>query len=74
MADETKFVLGLLLALLSLPSLLSAWVDRRIPYVAVIMMLVAAALIVPVWLAQPGGIPLREWPGMIINVIAKIIR
>ncbi len=74
MDDETKFVFGLLCVLLSLPSFTSAWIDRRFPYTAVIMLIVGMLLIVPVWLASPGGIPLQDWPAMIINVIAKIIR
>ena len=74
METETKFVVGLLCALLSLPSLVSAWIDRRFPAIALVMLVVAAALVIPAWMARPGGIPLSEWPGMVITVIAKIIR
>lgn len=74
MADETRFVLGLLLGVFSLLSLASAWTDRRVPYAALILISISAFLIVPVWMARPEGIPIEEWPEMIINVIAKIIR
>ena len=48
MDTDLFLTIGVILAVLTLPSLLSAWTDGRAPRMGAIMLMVAAALIIAV--------------------------
>ena len=62
--------LGIVLLVLSVPTLLSAWVDGRIPRLGAIMVVVALGMIVAALQTAPGGYAFEEVPGVVIRVFA----
>ncbi len=71
---DTDLVLtaGILLLVLTLPSLLSAWVEQRVPRVGVIMGLAAIIMIVAALTTRPGGYSFSEVPSVILGVFARL--
>jgi len=71
MDTDLALVLGLALAVLSIPSIVSAFADSRPPRVSIITVVIAAGLVVYAFLAHPDGYSLRDIPNAIVNVIAR---
>lgn len=65
--------LGVFLLVLSVPSLISATIDRRPPRVAALTAIVAGALLVYTVQTNPGVYSVRDVPNVFIRVAAKII-
>ncbi len=74
MGSDTDLLLtvGIVLFALSLPSLLSAWVESRAPRIGAIMVVAALGLIVTALLVKPGGYAFNEVPAVIIEVFARL--
>ncbi|MEX5599349.1 hypothetical protein [Pseudophaeobacter sp. C1-32P7] len=72
MNSDLFLVLGLLLGWLSIPSLLSAYSDRRRPQVSVFLLLGSAGLITYAFLTHPGGYRLKDVPDAFFNVIGQV--
>ncbi|ANP36332.1 MULTISPECIES: hypothetical protein [Rhodobacterales] len=72
MNSDLFLVLGLLLAWLAIPSMLSAYSDKRRPQVSVFLLLGSAGLIAYAFLTQPGGYRLRDVPDAFFNVIGQV--
>ena len=70
MTPDMAFVLGIILAVLSVPTILSAMSDRRAPRAAAISLLIAGGLIFYAIQTQPGGYSLEQIP----EVFARVIR
>lgn len=73
MDTDLFLTIGVLLAILTLPSLLSAWTEGRPPRVGAIMLLVAAGLIVFAVSGRPGGYTLAEVPRVMLAVAARLL-
>ncbi|KUF10419.1 hypothetical protein AVJ23_12805 [Pseudoponticoccus marisrubri] len=58
---------------MAVPSLISAWADRRRPWTGVIVALMAAALIGWAVTRKPGGYTLAQVPEAIYTVIARLL-
>ncbi len=69
MSNDLALVLGLVLAVLSLPALVSALTDRRAPVAAGIVLVAGGALIVYALQSQPGGYEMRELPLVVARVV-----
>jgi hypothetical protein len=74
MLMDQFLVLGLLICVLAIPPLFSAFVDSRPPRTAAIAMLTGGTLAAVALVQKPGGYSLSEIPDVIVQVIANLIR
>lgn len=71
---DIYLVVGIILGALSVPSMLSAFIDGRAPRSSAIVILIAGGLI---WLAvdqKPGGYTLNDVPDVFVRVFAQLTR
>ena len=73
MDPDLALVIGLVLAALTIPSILSAVSDRRAPRASAITVLIAGGLIVFAVLGKPGGYQLAQLPDVFVSVIARFM-
>jgi hypothetical protein len=66
---DLLLTVGIVLLVLSVPSLLAAWVEGRAPRMGVIMALGALGMIVSALLINPGGYAFNQVPGVMIKVV-----
>lgn len=66
---DIALVIGLLMAVLSLPVLLNAWTEGRAPRVGAIVLMVACGLISLAYMQRPQGYQLAEVPDAFVRVI-----
>lgn len=73
MDPDVILVTGIVLAVMSLPAMLSAFADGRAPRMAMIVGVIAGGMIV--WAAQthPPGYNLEDVPRAFVRVVAKYI-
>ncbi|MEQ8902208.1 MAG: hypothetical protein RID11_11655 [Roseovarius sp.] len=73
MDPDLAMAIGMVLAVFSLPAVLSAVSDKRAPRVAMLTILGAGGLILWALSNKPGGYSLSELPKLLIEVIARYI-
>ena len=73
MDTDLIFVVGLVLAPFPIPSIVSAWSERRVPRTAAIVVVVGCAMIVWALTQKPGGYRLEQVPDVIVGVIGRLI-
>lgn len=73
MDTDLALVLGIIIAALSIPSILSALSDRRAPRASAITVLIAGGLIVFAVAGKPGGYSLEGIPDAFVSVFARYI-
>jgi len=73
MDTDLALSIGMVLAVVSVPSLLSAFSEARAPRFAAGMIFVAGGLIVWAVTTRPGGYSLGDLPHVLISVIARYI-
>jgi formate-dependent nitrite reductase membrane component NrfD len=73
MDTDLVLTIGIVLLVLTLPSLLASWVEGRAPRVGAIMLIAALAMIVTAMLYKPGGYAINDMPGVIVGVFARLI-
>lgn len=73
MSNDIYLVVGIIVAVLALPSVVSSLSDRRAPRAAAILILIGGGLIALAVTQQPGGYTLEEIPHVFARVIADII-
>ncbi|MHC9235394.1 hypothetical protein ACX9MO_07075 [Pseudooceanicola sp. 502str34] len=66
-------VTGVILLMLSIPSLVAAYADRRPPRAAVFVLLIGAALLGWAFATAPAGYGLAEIPDAFIRVTGRIL-
>lgn len=66
---DLMLTVGIVILVLSLPSLLSAWVESRAPRMGAIMVIAALGLIIGALLTNPGGYAFNKVPGVMIKVV-----
>jgi hypothetical protein len=71
MDTDLALVLGIVIAALSIPSVLSALSDRRAPRASAITVLIAGGLIVFAVTGKPGGYSSEQLPHVFMNLIAR---
>ncbi|MFS4582373.1 hypothetical protein [Phaeobacter sp. C3_T13_0] len=71
MDTDLALVLGLLLAFLAIPALLSATSDRRTPRVSAVLLVVACGLFLYAFTIKPGGYRIDDIPEAIFRVIGR---
>jgi hypothetical protein len=73
MDADLALSLGMVLAVVSLPALLSAISEARAPRLAAVLILVAGGLVIHAVTTKPGGYSLGDLPHVLISVIARYI-
>lgn len=73
MDSDTALVSGMLLVVLSIPALLSAWSDKRLPVIGTLLLFIGCALAVWAWRMKPGGYSLDQMPELIYGTIARVL-
>lgn len=73
MDTDLALVIGLIIAALSVPSVLSALSDRRAPRASAITILIAGGLIVFAIQSKVGGYTIEQVPDVFVNVIARYL-
>lgn len=73
MDSDLALVIGIIIAALTIPSILSAAADRRAPRASAITVLIAGGLIVFAVLGKPGGYQLAQLPDVFLNVVARYL-
>jgi hypothetical protein len=71
MDSDLLLTIGIVLGVLTIPSLLSAWTDGRVPRLGAIMVVASAALIVTALTQKPGGYTFGEIPSVMMNVVGR---
>ena len=71
MDSDLALVIGIVIAALTIPSILSALSDRRAPRASAITILIAGGLIVFAITGKPGGYQLEQLPDVFMNVVAR---
>jgi hypothetical protein len=67
-------VIGIVLAVLTIPSLLSAYVDERTPRAGALLVLISGTLIVLALNQHPGGYAFKEIPQAFYRVAAHYFK
>ena len=73
MDTDLLFVIGIVLAVLSLPAILSALADNRRPVLGALTAIAAVGLIVWAAQARPGGYSVRDIPEAFVRVVARYV-
>jgi hypothetical protein len=71
MDTDLILTIGIITLVLSLPSLLAAWVDGRPPRVGAIMCVTGIGMIVAALMTNPGGYAFSDVPGIMLAVVTR---
>lgn len=71
MDTDLLLVMGITICALSIPSLLSAWVDGRVPRAGAIMVLIGGVLVVVALSQHPRGYSFSQMPDVFFSVIGR---
>jgi hypothetical protein len=74
METDLQLVIGIVLAVFSVPAIISAFSDGRAPRVAAVVLVSAGCLIVYAIQQMPDPFTLEEVPNAFVRVVASIIR
>ena len=73
MDPDLLLVVGIVIAVLTVPSLMSAYIDGRTPRAGAVLVLIAGTLIVLALNGQPGGYAIREIPDAFYRVASRFL-
>lgn len=71
---DLLLTVGIILLVLSIPSLLSAWVESRAPRIGAIMAIAALGMISAALLTKPGGYTFIEIPDVMVGVLGSFFQ
>jgi hypothetical protein len=72
MDTDLILTVGIVLFVLSIPSLLAAWVETRAPRLGAVMIVLAVAMILTALQTAPGGYSFNDIPGVMISVVSRL--
>lgn len=73
MDTDLVLTIGLVLLVLSVPSLLSAWAESRAPRMGAIMAITALGMILSALWFNPGGYAFNQVPGVVVGVVSRYL-
>jgi hypothetical protein len=73
MDTDLFLVIGIVIFALAIPSLLSAWVDGRVPRAGSIIVLIASVLVVTALTQNARGYSFAQIPDVFFRVIGRYI-
>ena len=71
MDTDLALIIGLVLGALSVPSILSAFSDKRAPRASALTILIAGGLILYAMQMKPGGYQISDVPDVFVGIVAK---
>jgi hypothetical protein len=73
MDTDLVLTIGLVLLVLSVPSLLAAWAESRAPRMGAIMAITSLGMILSALWFQPGGYSFNQVPGVVVGVVSRYL-
>ena len=73
MDADLFLTVGVTLGVLTIPSLLSAWTESRVPRVGAIMLMASAAMIALSLSQKPGGYKFSDIPRVMLDVVGRYV-
>ncbi len=73
MQQDIYLVVGIIILVLAIPAVVSAFSDGRVPRAAAVMVLIGGVLIALALNQQPGGYAVEDIPMVFTRVIALIV-
>lgn len=73
MNPDVALVVGSFLAVISVPSLISALVERRLPWVGVLTLIVGCGLVYSVYREDLTAFELQHIPEAVVRVVAWVL-
>ena len=73
MDADLAMAIGMVLAVFSVPSLLSAMSEARPPRVGALVLVIAGGMILWAVSNKPGGYSVADLPAVIVNVMARYL-
>lgn len=73
MDSDSMLVAGIILVLMTLPALLSAYTEGRLPRIAALLLMTGSLLIVIALKQKPSGYDFAQIPGVFERVFARLI-
>ncbi|MAO27687.1 hypothetical protein [Roseovarius sp.] len=73
MNTDIALVTGLVMVVLSIPAIFSAFSEGRAPRVAAVLLVVGGVMVVWAMHGKPGGIRLEEIPAAVVRVVAMVL-
>ncbi|WP_103259123.1 hypothetical protein [Tabrizicola aquatica] len=73
MDTDLILTLGILLVLVTIPSLLAAWVEGRAPRVGALVILAGMSMILAAAMNRPTGYRFEEIPTVMLGVVSRAI-
>ena len=73
MDADLALVIGIIIAVFAIPSVLSAFSDRRVPRASAVTVLIAGGVIVYAVRTHPGGYRLEQVPDVFVRVVAQFL-
>jgi formate-dependent nitrite reductase membrane component NrfD len=73
MDTDLVLTIGVILLVLSVPSLLAAWAESRVPRMGSVLLIVAGAMILTALWVRPGGYAFSDVPGVMVGVVARLL-
>ena len=74
MDPDLSFVIGIVVGVLSIPLLLAAYTEGRLPRLAILMVLGSGGLIGFAVFNQPNGYPVADIPNVFVDVIGRYVQ
>ena len=74
MDTDLILTIGIVLVVLTIPSLLSAWTEGRAPRVGAILLLAGGVLIVTALTQRPGSYAFGDIPRAMMSVVNRYLR
>lgn len=74
MDNEILLVTGIVLAVLAIPAMVSAWSDGRSPRIPAIMVFISGTIVLLAAYRWPGGLGAGDVPQAFINVVGLFFR
>ena len=73
MDPDLAFVIGLVLGVISIPSIISAITDSRAPRVGALTIVASGALLIWAMANKPGGYSINDIPDTFLRVVARYL-
>ncbi len=73
MDHDLALVIGLVVAVFSIPALVSAYSERRAPRVAAIAIIIGGGLVAWAVTQKPGGYQIDQIPNVVVKVVARYV-
>jgi hypothetical protein len=70
---DLYLTVGIILGLLTIPSLLNAWTEGRPPRLGTIVLMISAILIAIALTQRPSGYSFNEIPGVMLKVFGRFV-